>query len=122
MEAGGGAEAASTGQTPLYYSFPFHMFMGLLNVGMSSSLIFVTSLEALFLLWIALSSTHVIIFILSVMCSCYLMFLMSDRERVNLERGGGEEMEGVEGGETLIRTYCVRKEPTFNKRGAGISK
>lgn len=57
-----------------------------------------------------------IIFILSV------MFLMSDRKRVNLERGGGKEMEGAEGGETVIKTYRVRKEPIFNKRGAGISK
>lgn len=31
-------------------------------------------------------------------------------------------MEGLEGGEAAIRTYCVRKEPIFNKRGAGTSK
>lgn len=29
---------------------------------------------------------------------------------------GGEELRGVEGGETMIRIHCMRKS-TFNKQG-----
>lgn len=32
-------------------------------------------------------------------------------------RRAKEELGGVEGGETVIRTYCMRKEALFNKRG-----
>ena len=31
-------------------------------------------------------------------------------------RGDGEELEGVEGGETVIKIYYGRKKTTFNKR------
>ena len=44
---------------------------------------------------------------LSEVCS----FKMRDRKRVGLNgRGGGEELGGVEGGETVIMIYQVRKE------------
>jgi hypothetical protein len=36
---------------------------------------------------------------------------------VDLEgRRAGEVLGGAEGGETVIRTYCMRKESIFNKR------
>lgn len=31
-------------------------------------------------------------------------------------RGGEEELGGKEGGETIIRIYCIRKKSIFNKR------
>lgn len=44
-------------------------------------------------------------------CSC----LMRDGKRVDLyERGGGEKLGRVDGGETVI--YYVRTESIFNKR------
>lgn len=30
--------------------------------------------------------------------------------------GAGEKLGGVEGGETIIRIYCMRKESSFNKK------
>ena len=55
------------------------------------------------------------------MFGCYLLeacsFLMRDRKGVDLDgRRGGEELGGVEGGETIIRIYYVRKKSIFNKR------
>lgn len=40
------------------------------------------------------------------------------RHRMGVEngKGGGEELRGVEGRETITRTYCMRKEFIFNKR------
>ena len=32
-------------------------------------------------------------------------------------RGTGEELGGVEGGKTVFRLYCMRKESMLNKRG-----
>jgi len=47
----------------------------------------------------------------------YLFFLMRDRKGVDPERrGGGEDLGGVKGGETVIRIYRMRKESIFNKR------
>ena len=45
---------------------------------------------------------------------CYLLeacsFLMRDRKGVDLDgRDGGEELGGVEGEETVICVYCMRK-------------
>lgn len=37
------------------------------------------------------------------------------------ERGGGEEVGGVEQGETVIKKRCMRKEPISNKRGGDVS-
>ena len=42
-------------------------------------------------------------------------FLMRNRKGVNLE-GSGEKVGGVEGQETVLRIYCMRKESIFNKR------
>lgn len=43
---------------------------------------------------------------------------MRDRKGVGLgQRGGGEGLGGVEGGETTIRIYCVIKDSIFNNRG-----
>jgi hypothetical protein len=34
---------------------------------------------------------------------------MSDRKRVDKDgKGDGEELEGVEGGKTVIRIYCMK--------------
>lgn len=46
-----------------------------------------------------------------------LSFLMRDKRGVNLERrGSGKELGGLEGGETVLRIYCVfQKEKTTNK-------
>ena len=49
---------------------------------------------------------------------CYLLdacsFLMRDRKEVYTEgRGGSKELRGVEGGETAIEIYCMRKESIF---------
>ena len=52
------------------------------------------------------------------MFGCYLLeacsFLMRDRKGVDLDgRDGGEELGGVEGEETVIRIYYVRKNIFF---------
>lgn len=31
-------------------------------------------------------------------------------------KGDGEELGGAEGGETIIKIHCIRKEYSFNKR------
>jgi hypothetical protein len=42
-------------------------------------------------------------------------FVMRSRQEVDLEgRGGGKKLRGVEGKETIIRIYCIRKN-VFNK-------
>lgn len=39
------------------------------------------------------------------------LFLMKDRKGVGLEgRGSQEEAGGTEGGEMIVRMYCMRKE------------
>lgn len=55
-----------------------------------------------------------------VMFGCYRLdarsFLMRDGKGTDLDgREVGEELRGVGGGETVIRIYCMRKEPIFNK-------
>jgi hypothetical protein len=49
---------------------------------------------------------------------CYLLearsFLIRDQEGM----GGEEEPVILEGGETTIKIYCMKKEPIFNKRKA----
>lgn len=43
---------------------------------------------------------------------------MGDRKGVDPEgRGSAEELEGAEGGETVIRMYWMKKESIFNQRG-----
>jgi hypothetical protein len=43
-------------------------------------------------------------------------FLRRDRKGVHLYgRGGGEKLGGIEGGETVISTYCMKKS-IFKKR------
>ena len=56
------------------------------------------------------------------MFGCYLLeaccFLMRHRKGMDPEgKGGEEEVEGVEGEETVIRIYCMREEFVFNKKG-----
>jgi len=60
-------------------------------------------------------------FCLMLLLCCYLLaahsFLMNDRNGMVPEgRGGEEEARGVEGGTTVIRIHCMRKESIFNKR------
>lgn len=44
------------------------------------------------------------------------MFLMRDRKRVDSDgTGGGEALEELEGGETIIRMYYVRKKINFQQ-------
>lgn len=48
------------------------------------------------------------------MFGCYLLetysFLMRNKKGVELkERGAGEDLGGIVGGETIIRIYCMRK-------------
>lgn len=50
-----------------------------------------------------------------VMIDCYILkayfLLMRDRKGMDPEGGrGGEELGGLEGGDTVIRIYCIRKE------------
>jgi hypothetical protein len=46
-----------------------------------------------------------------------------DRKRVDAkESRGGEELEEVEGGETIISLQCKRKEPIFIKRREAYRK
>lgn len=52
---------------------------------------------------------------------CYLLetcsFLMREREGVDPEgRESVEELREEEGGATVLRVYCIKKESTFNKR------
>lgn len=43
---------------------------------------------------------------------------MRDRKGMDLDRRGGrKDLGGAEGGETVFRVYCMRKESMFNKRG-----
>lgn len=45
-------------------------------------------------------------------------FLMRGRKREDLDgRGGVEELQGAEGGETVFRLYHMVKEYMINKRG-----
>lgn len=37
-------------------------------------------------------------------------------------RGDGEELGGMERGETVPRIYCMRKESIFIKKGGGLKK
>ena len=53
---------------------------------------------------------------------CYLLeprsFLMKARKEVDLNaRGDKEKLGEVEGEETVIRIYCMRRESIFNQRG-----
>lgn len=55
------------------------------------------------------------------MFCCYLLegcsYQMRDRKRMDLNwRGGGEELGGVEGEETVFRIYCMGKESISNKK------
>lgn len=44
-------------------------------------------------------------------------FPMRDRKRVDVDgKGGGEELEGVEGGKPYHETLCEEKKSIFNKR------
>ena len=54
------------------------------------------------------------------MFGCYLLeacsFLMTDRKGVDPEkRRGGEELGGVQGRESIIRVYCIKKDSILNK-------
>lgn len=43
--------------------------------------------------------------------------LMRDKKAVDPEgSGGGKELGGAEGGETIVRIYSIRKESISNKR------
>lgn len=60
------------------------------------------------------------------MLCCYLSeafyFLVRDRRGSGFGGiGGGQKVGGVEGGETLIWIYCVRKEPVCCKRKTNIT-
>lgn len=45
-------------------------------------------------------------------------FLMRARKGVDLDgREGGEELQRVEGGKTVFRLYCLRKESMVNNKG-----
>ena len=54
---------------------------------------------------------------------CYYLLevyslLMRDRKGMDLDRRGGrKDLGGAEGGETVFRVYCMRRESMFNKRG-----
>lgn len=43
-------------------------------------------------------------------------FLVRDRKGAVLEGRGEEEKGGVDGGETALRIYCMRKQAIFNIR------
>lgn len=46
------------------------------------------------------------------------MFFSNDRKGTDLNGSeGGKELGGVQGGGTVIKIYCLRKESIFNKRG-----
>jgi hypothetical protein len=81
------------------------------------SLVLVPALGALFLCWIAFSCLCVM-FLFYLICSFFmfgsylriLYFLMRDIKGIDPEEiGGGEELEEVEGGETVIQLYCMKK-------------
>lgn len=45
-------------------------------------------------------------------------FLLRNRKGMDLDdRGGREELRGAEGGEPVVRKYCMRKETIYNKKG-----
>jgi hypothetical protein len=45
---------------------------------------------------------------------------MRDRKEADLERrGDGKDLREVYGGETVIKTYCMRNESIFNTRKMG---
>jgi hypothetical protein len=58
------------------------------------------------------------------MFCCYNLetysFLMRDRRGLDLVgKGGGKELGGVEGGETVNQIYCRKKEFIFNLKKGG---
>ena len=78
---------------------------------------------ALFLCWVALSSFDVMVLFFS----CYILYYYYPLEACSFLmrrkkgsgsgwEGSGEELGGVEGGETIIGIYCMKKESIFNKR------
>lgn len=88
---------------------------------MSGSLILCLLLELLSCCWVSLSSFDVMVFVLFyfVMFGSYILeacsFLMKGRKGVNLEgRGVWEGLDRIEGGETIIKIYYMRKEIVFN--------
>ena len=94
-------------------------------MGTSESLTLVSGLGTLFLLgcYVQLSILKFLLHLIFyfVIFGCYLLeacsFLMRDRKGVDLEgRRGGEDLGRVEGEETIIRIYYMRKESIFNKR------
>jgi hypothetical protein len=45
------------------------------------------------------------------------LFLRKDRKRIGLDgRGGGNKLEGVEGRETVMKVYYVRKKNLLSKK------
>ena len=51
------------------------------------------------------------------MFGCYSLERRRDKRRNHLEgRGDKEELGGVEGGETILMMYCMRKKSISNKR------
>lgn len=79
-----------------------------------------------------MSNFNMVVFVSSyynLFCHVWLLsletcsFLMRGRRGVDLEgRGGGEGLEGAEGGKTIIGIYCIRRESKFNKRKNGKKK
>lgn len=78
---------------------------------------------ALSLGWVALSNFDVMV----LFSSYYILFCYDPLEACSLLmrrkkgsgsgwEGSGEKLGGVEGGETVIGIYCMRKESIFNKR------
>lgn len=117
----GGLEGSPPGPLHIVYRIQFSIYMGLLSVRTSGSLIIVPFLGGSFLPAGSPSSTSVcflfyfIIFYFVRFC-CYL-FLIKDRNGVDPNaRGGREEVGGVEEGKTLIRIYYMKKRIHFNKR------
>lgn len=57
-------------------------------------------------------------YILFLTFGCYLLeahsVLIRQKGSRSGRRGDGEKLGEVEGGETIIRTYCINKEYTFN--------
>lgn len=73
--------------------------------------------------WVAVHNFNMIDFALIfyfIILGCYLWgscsILMRERQDIDLKGRGGRKMEIVEGRETIIRIYYIRKQSIFNKR------
>lgn len=98
----------------IYYSFLVAVFMGLLeHVGFW---FFCLLLDLFPFIWFPLFFFYFILFCYVLLSLRSLLFSYERQREVEPDgREGREELEGLEGGQTVIGIYCLREESIFNE-------